>query len=106
MVTPEENNFLLKVLDVEEVRHTVFEMDPLIVPGSDCFTRTNFQHCWDIVRSNVVSTVQQFYYSSYYHPGLNSSFLILIPKVDNAISIYQFARLLWVIFFLRLSQRF
>ena len=71
MVTQEENNFLLKVPNFEEVCPIVFEIDPLNAPSLDGFTRKIFQHCWDIVGSDVVSTVQQFYYSSYFHPGIN-----------------------------------
>ena len=89
-VTPEENNLLYKVPDFEEVRRIVFEMNALSALGPDGLTRKIFQHYWDVVWSDVVSTVQQFYYSGYFHLGLNSSFLILIPKVDNAIFVDQF----------------
>ena len=57
LVTQEENNFLLKVPDFEEVHCTVFEMDPLNAPGPVGFPGKFFQHCWDIVGSNVVSAM-------------------------------------------------
>ena len=65
-------------------------MDPMSAPGFDGFTGKFFRHCWELVGSNVVDVVQHFYQIGTISPGLNSNFIVLIPKVDNALMTDQY----------------
>ena len=50
----------------------------------------------------VVLVVQEFFRSGHVYPGLNSSFIALVPKTSEAILVNQFRPLRWVISYLRL----
>ena len=90
MVTPFDNAELCRIPTAEEIRLTVFDMDASSAPGPDGYSGKFFRHCWDIVHSDVVHAVQHFFIHGNLSPGLNSNFLVLIPKVDNAITIDQY----------------
>ena len=47
-------------------------MDPMSALGPDGFTGKFFRHCWDLVGSDVVDAVQNFYEMGTISPGLNS----------------------------------
>ncbi|KAK0570758.1 hypothetical protein LWI29_005954 [Acer saccharum] len=90
LVTVDENASILRVPSFDEVKNTVFSMDPLSAPGPDGFSGRFYSHCWEIVGHDVVLAVQDFFHTGRVFPGLNSNFLVLIPKIPNALLIDQF----------------
>ncbi|KAK3184200.1 hypothetical protein Dsin_031486 [Dipteronia sinensis] len=91
LVTVDDNASILRVPSFDEVRSTVFAMDPLSAPGPDGFSGSFYSHCWEIVGHDVVLAVQDFFHTGLVFSGLNSNFLVLIPKTPNAILIDQFS---------------
>ena len=87
LVSGEDNLSLTMVLDYIEIRQTIFDMDPLSASGLDGFTSKFFHHCWDVVGLDVVAAIQEFFKIGFIHPGLNPNFIILVPKVEYAISV-------------------
>ena len=69
-------------------------MDGSSAPGPDGFTRAFFTHCWDTVSNEVCNVVSQFFSHGFIEPGLNSSLMILIPKVPGAHHIAKFRPIL------------
>ena len=61
LVTDVENANLIKVPSFDEIKDTIFSMDPNSAPGPDGFTCKFFQHCWDIVGRDVSLAVQEFF---------------------------------------------
>jgi hypothetical protein len=59
-------------------------------PGPDGFGGHFFQHFWDIVAADVVSSVQEFFCTGVIIQNLNSNILVLIPKVPGAASMDEF----------------
>ena len=49
-----------------------------------------FCHCWNFVGANVCEAVCSFFQTGHVFGGLNSSFIILIPKVPGANSVDKF----------------
>ena len=90
MVSSSDNLDLCRIPSADEIRSTIFLMDASSAPGPDGFSGKFFRHCWDIVGEDVVSALQQFFRTGLLAPGLNSNFLVLIPKVDHALSIDQY----------------
>ncbi|XP_061999298.1 uncharacterized protein LOC133716631 [Rosa rugosa] len=74
----------------EDVKNVVFSMNVDSAPGPDGYTGHFFQACWDVVGLDVVRAVRSFFQSGYILPNLNSSFVALIPKVQEANVITQF----------------
>ena len=64
LVTVDENASILRVPSFDEVRSTVFAIDPLSAPGPDGFSGRVYSHCWEIVGHDVVLIVQEFFHTS------------------------------------------
>ncbi|KAM1702451.1 hypothetical protein ACFXTN_025590 [Malus domestica] len=90
MASTSENDSLLAVPTFDEVRATIFYMDPNSAPGPDGFGGHFFRAGWDFVGVDVVSAVRSFFLSGYILPNLNSNFVALIPKSPKANTISQF----------------
>ncbi|KAK2654915.1 hypothetical protein Ddye_007967 [Dipteronia dyeriana] len=90
LVTVDENTSILRVPSFDEVRNTVFAMDPMSAPGPDGLSGIFYSHCWEIMGHDVVLVVQDFFHSGRVFPGLNSNFLVLIPKILNALLVEHF----------------
>jgi len=90
LVTGEDNNLLLAMPLFDEIKNAVFDMNADGAPGPDGFGGHFYQHFWDIVGADVVSSVQEFFYTSVLIPNSNANILVLIPKVPGAASIGDF----------------
>ncbi|KAK2660036.1 hypothetical protein Ddye_006569 [Dipteronia dyeriana] len=90
LVTVDENTSILRVPSFDEVRNTVFTMDPLSAPGPDDFSSRFYSHCWEIVGHDVVLAVQYFFHFIRVFSGLNSNFLVLILKTPNTLLVVHF----------------
>jgi len=84
MVSEEDNNSLMCLPLREEIKATVFELNGDGAPGPDGFGGHFFQTFWDIVASDVIQSVQDFFISGVLAPNLNSNLIVLIPKVLGA----------------------
>ena len=59
-------------------------------PGPDGFTLAFFQHCWDVVKVEVLNTIQESYEHEEFERSLNSMFMVLIPKKVGASDVRDF----------------
>lgn len=90
LVTNAENDWLTVIPSTEEIKNAVFAMDASSAPGPDGFPGCFYQSCWDIVGSDVVACVRQFFMQNWLLPNINCNFLVLLPKVQDAHEITQF----------------
>lgn len=90
LVSPDENAMLMRTPLLEEIKSAVFGLNSDGAPGPDGFGGHFYQIYWDIVASDVVSSVQQFFYTDTLIPNLNSNVIVLIPKVAGAVSMGDF----------------
>ncbi|CAN6546588.1 unnamed protein product [Malus baccata var. baccata] len=90
MVTDSENDLLSALPTDEEIKEAVFSLSASSAPGPDGFPGFFYHHCWDIVSFDVIQFVKQFFQSNWLYPNTNSNFLVLIPKVEDAISMTHF----------------
>ncbi|KAK3221826.1 hypothetical protein Dsin_008851 [Dipteronia sinensis] len=90
LVSQEENSLLVAIPSADVIHDAVFAMDALSSPGPDGFSGRFFQHCWEIMGRDVILAVQDFFHSRVVAPGLNSNFIVLLPKMRDSITIDQF----------------
>ncbi|XP_057775029.1 uncharacterized protein LOC130994010 [Salvia miltiorrhiza] len=90
LVTQNQGESLICCPSEDEIRATVFSMNCNGAPGPDSFSGKFFQVTWDIICSDVISAVQRFFMRHYLPKGLNSNFLTLLPKKDDAMSISDY----------------
>ncbi|KAK3226139.1 hypothetical protein Dsin_006001 [Dipteronia sinensis] len=86
-VTPRMTSHISRFLDAkftgEEVRTTVFAMNPIKAPGSDGLPAIFYQHYWQLVGSNIVEACLNILNEGATVEGLNNTVICLIPKNQN-----------------------
>lgn len=90
LVIHNQNMELTRTPDMEEIKHTVFAMDLDSAAGPDGFNGKFYQVAWDVVYEDVTAAIRSFFSSGKIAKGLNSNFLILIPKSPNASMVNQY----------------
>ncbi|KAK3218998.1 hypothetical protein Dsin_012968 [Dipteronia sinensis] len=105
LVTAVENAFLTSVPSTDDFHDTVFVMDVASGPGPDGFSGRFYQRCWDIFGSDVFLAIQDFVITGVIFSGLNSSFIVLFPKLNDSISIDQFQPIVLSNFMFKISSK-
>lgn len=84
LVSREDNFNLNKPVTEEEVSDAVKEMQNGKAPGPYGFNVDFFKTCWSIVKQDIMNVVEDSRLNRTILKALNTSFLSLIPKQDNA----------------------
>eukprot|EP00253_Pinus_taeda_P025402 PITA_25402 len=83
-ISNEQNQGLTRQISLEEVEEAVKDMPNDKAPGPDGFTINFYKACWDIVKMEVWEVVEDSWCSVLILKSLNSTFLTLIPKEEEA----------------------
>jgi hypothetical protein len=84
LVTEEHNQNLRKPRSPEEIDQAVQEMPNGKVPGPDGFIVDFFKACWDVVKQDIYDIVEDSRHSTSILKALNSTFINMIPKENEA----------------------
>lgn len=84
LITPAQNASLLRKISMEEVEEAVHDMPNDKAPGPDGFTINFYKSCWQTIKTEVWEVVEDSRRSGSILKGLNSTFLALIPKEEEA----------------------
>ncbi|GJU57997.1 RNA-directed DNA polymerase, eukaryota, partial [Tanacetum coccineum] len=68
----------------DEIKRAVWDCGTNKSPGPDGFTFDFIRTYWKIINQDVVNVVREFFVTSKFPPGSNSSFIALIPKKQDA----------------------
>lgn len=79
-VTQEHNLALMRAITLEEVEKIVKGMKKNKAPGLDGFTAEFFQATWSFMGKDILEVVEESRQNQKVCPGLNSTFITLIPK--------------------------
>lgn len=79
-----------KILDEEEIKAAIWELHPLKALGPDGFSSIFFRSCWQIVREKTINFVRECFRLRDVPRYMNHTFIVLIPKVENAVNFNQF----------------
>ena len=88
LVTGDENDLLVAIPSEDEVKQTVFAMNPHSAPGLDGFTGLFYRSCWPIIYRDVVRAVMMFFEQDRIAHGFNSNIVALIPKKPGGCTSY------------------
>eukprot|EP00253_Pinus_taeda_P022384 PITA_22384 len=83
-ITEEQNWSLRKRITMEEVEEAVRSMPNDKAPGPDGFTINFYKVCWKIVKNDIWEIVEDSRRSKTILKSLNSTFITLVPKVEEA----------------------
>ncbi|KAH6784357.1 hypothetical protein C2S52_009316 [Perilla frutescens var. hirtella] len=77
---------LCRTPDIDEIRSAVFGISGDSVSGPDGFTSLFFQHCWDIVSSDVVGAVVDFFAGAHMPRSFTATTIVLLPKKERSLA--------------------
>eukprot|EP00253_Pinus_taeda_P036193 PITA_36193 len=89
-ITEEQNWALRRTITMEEVEEAVRNMPSDKAPGPDGFTINFYKACWNIVKQDIWEIVEDSRRSKTILKSLNSTFIALVPKVEEANSTEKF----------------
>ncbi|XP_042950062.1 uncharacterized protein LOC122282173 [Carya illinoinensis] len=90
VIHADDNVSLLELPSTQEVKQALFFIPTDSSPGSDGFGSGFYKACWDIVGTDVMDGVHDFFKGGKIMREFTASFLVLIPKVDNPKSFDKF----------------
>lgn len=90
LVTEEENRKCILVPLGDDVKDVVFSMDKDSALDVDGFNGVFFQHCWDIVVSDLNHAIRDFFSNGSITHNLSSNFIVPISKTLGAMKVEQF----------------
>ncbi|KAA3473858.1 reverse transcriptase [Gossypium australe] len=82
-ITEEDNQYLKAPYTKEKIKTATFGMGPTKAPGEDGFPVLFYQKCWHIVKDEVSRFCLQIFNEGKYFKQVNSTQIVLIPKVAN-----------------------
>ncbi|GKE78519.1 putative RNA-directed DNA polymerase [Tanacetum coccineum] len=89
-LTPDENIILESPISSQEIKNAVWDCTGEKAPGPDGFTFKLIKKHWNLLSDDIITYVNDFYHSSLIPRGCNSSFITLVPKVDDSLTISDF----------------
>ena len=89
-ITDEENDRMTTVPTGEEIYQTLKSMNPQKAPGPDGLLGVFYKDCWDLVGDDVVASVQSFFTAGYLLKETNYTYVVLIPKHNQAVTSQDF----------------
>eukprot|EP00253_Pinus_taeda_P008564 PITA_08564 len=90
IITNEQNTALLRAVSMEEVEEAVKSMLNEKAPGPNGFTINFYKACWPTIKTEVWEVLEDSRRSCSILKSLNSTFLSLIPKEEEANSPEKF----------------
>ncbi|XP_026443244.1 uncharacterized protein LOC113343176 [Papaver somniferum] len=80
-ISEEESLPMDRIPSSEEIKQAVFDLGEDSAPGPDGFSGCFYRHCWDIIQDDLLRAVIYCWNSGHIPNGVNSSLIVLIPKV-------------------------
>lgn len=75
---------------LKEIKEAVWYCDDSKALGLDGFNLFFFKKCWGMVENDIVKLLSDFHQTGKLEKSINSSFIALIPKVENPTNISEF----------------
>ena len=84
LVTDIDNNMMSWLPLQDEIKSAVFYLNGDGAPGPDGFGGHFYYSFWEVVGSDVVHSVQEFFQAGVLAPNVNSNLIVLIPKITGS----------------------
>lgn len=89
-VDSHDNEELCKAFSEEEIKEAIFSMEKNTAPGPDHFPVEFYQHCWEIIKGDLLLLFQDFYNLNLDIGRFNYGIITLLPKIKEANKIQQY----------------
>lgn len=78
-----ENRFLVKSFGEEEVKQAIWDCGGSKAPGSDDYNFKFIKEFWEVLKLDIMRFLCEFHTHGCFHRGANTSFIALVPKVEE-----------------------
>ncbi|MDV3201134.1 MAG: hypothetical protein Q8877_02980 [Sweet potato little leaf phytoplasma] len=89
-LSPEQQFSLLSPVTDEEIKNAMFSIGIDKAPGPDGYGSGFFRDTWDTTGQDFCAAVREFFSSGYMLKEINTTNLVMIPKLDTPSSVHQF----------------
>ncbi|XP_026400459.1 uncharacterized protein LOC113296367 [Papaver somniferum] len=89
-ISEEESLAMDKIPTPDEIKQAVFDLGDDSAPGPDGFSGCFYRHCWDIINEYLIKAIIFCWNTGHIPNGVNSSLIILLPKVTGANTLRNF----------------
>ncbi|GJY70863.1 putative RNA-directed DNA polymerase [Tanacetum coccineum] len=89
-ISVEDSNLLDRTITPQEIKDAIWDCGGDKAPGPDGFTFKFIKKHWEIIKDDIIAYVKEFENTAYIPRGCNSSFITLIPKIDDPLTIGEF----------------
>ncbi|KAL0288042.1 UNVERIFIED_CONTAM: hypothetical protein Sradi_7108700 [Sesamum radiatum] len=86
----DEANLLLTPVTQQEIKEAFFDINDDSAPGPDGYSSAFYKNAWPVIGMEVCSAVSEFFQSSKMLKQVNTTLLVLIPKVQLPSSVSDF----------------
>nr|GEX36818.1 RNA-directed DNA polymerase, eukaryota, reverse transcriptase zinc-binding domain protein [Tanacetum cinerariifolium] len=84
------HDLLEAVVSMEEIKTVVWDCGSNKAPGPDGYSFLFIKRFWDLLKHDIQEFVVSFFSSGKFPQGVNSAFIMLIPKVSNPLFIKDY----------------
>ncbi|XP_026428221.1 uncharacterized protein LOC113324099 [Papaver somniferum] len=103
--TQTECNKLSSIPSSEEIFNTIRKMSSVKSPRPDGYPSLFYKNCWHIIGPEVTTLIQDCFRYASLPPGLNHTFLALVPKVKNPSTPAEYRPIaLWNVLYKRMER--
>ena len=89
-ISDKDNEALCCIPTLEEIKSTLFLMHDLKMPRPDSFPVAFYKSYWLVIGEDVIKAITSFFTNGSITKEINSSLIILIPKVPNPLSFKKY----------------
>lgn len=85
-----DSTLLIGPIHLKEIKAAVFSMDSNKSPGPDGFNIAYYKSMWQVMQQDITQMMDSFHSTEFLPPGINSSFIVLIPKTKAPKTVSEF----------------
>ncbi|GJW67194.1 hypothetical protein Tco_0121618 [Tanacetum coccineum] len=89
-ISVEDSNLLDRTITPQEIKDAIWDCGGDKALGPDGFTFKFIKKHWEIIKDDIIAYVKEFEKRAYIPRGCNSSFITLILKIDDPLTIGEF----------------
>ncbi|XP_026416189.1 uncharacterized protein LOC113311577 [Papaver somniferum] len=89
-ISSQESILMDAIPNLEEIRAAVFDLGVDSAPGPDGFSENFYRICWDTISADLCKAIVSCWEMRKIPNGINSSFIVLIPKNSKSDAIKDF----------------
>lgn len=79
-----QKDWLERPFEESEVKQIVWSIEDDKAPSLDGFTMAFFKSYWEVVKRDIMETMENFYKEAFSEKGSNTTFICLVPKKEGA----------------------